>query len=173
VDTLNTSKADAIRKAMQLKHEGLTNKDIVIKLNALGYRNPKTLKPWSKGMLQYRLSGIKRNDEQEVKARCEAIKLRLQGVKIQQIVLKLKGAGFVNMRSNQPYGLFHVNQWVKGIAPTSLASAKLRAIELSNAGLYPSQISKQLADEGLVNTHTGKPYSKSGISNWVLGYRYG
>jgi hypothetical protein len=53
---------------MQLKYEGLTNKDIVIQLNALGYRNPKTLKPWSKGMLQYRLSGIKRNDEQEVKA---------------------------------------------------------------------------------------------------------
>ncbi len=169
---MNTSKADAITKAMQLKHEGLTNKDIVIKLNALGYRNPKTLKPWSKGMLQYRLSGIKRNDEQEVKARCEAIKLRLRGIKIKEIVLELKEAGFINMRSNQPYGLFHVNQWVKGIAPTSLASAKLRAIELSNAGLYPSQISKQLADEGLVNTHTGKPYSKSGISNWVLGYRY-
>ena len=83
---MNTSKADAITKAMHLKQQGLTNKDIVIKLNALGYRNPKTLKPWSKGMLQYRLSGIKRNDKQEVKARCEAIKLRMQGVKIKDIV---------------------------------------------------------------------------------------
>ena len=169
---MNTSKADAIKKAMQLKHQGLTNKSIVIKLNALGYRNPKTLKPGSKGMLQYRLSGIQRNDDQEVKARCEAIKLRLQGIRIKKIVLMLNNRGFVNMRINKPYGLYHVNQWVKGIAPMSLAQAKIRAIELSNAGLYPSQISKQLADEGLINTHTGKPYSKSGINNWVLGYRY-
>ena len=164
---MNTSKAGAIRKALELKQIGYTNKSIVKQLADLGYYNPNTLKPWTAGMIRRRLHGLNAESENDSKARLEAIKLREQGYRIKHIVLALESDGYINLRTGNPFGLYSVNQWLKGIEPVALAKAKVLARELADCGLYPAKISRSLAEMGYTNLDTGKPYSKSGIENWI------
>ena len=164
---MNTSKADAIKKALELKQIGHTNKGIIKQLAEMGYYNPKTLKPWTPGMIQRRLADLNIENDNDTKARLEAIRLREQGYRIKHIVLVLKADGFINFRTDKPFGLYTLNQWLNGIEPVALAKAKLLAKELDALGFYPAKISRTLANMGYVNLDTGKPYSKSGIVNWV------
>ncbi len=164
---MNTVQADAIKKAIELKKIGHMNKDIIKQLAEMGYYNPKTLRPWTAGMIQRRLSDLNIENDNDTKARCEAIRLREQGYKIKHIVLVLEAEGYINFRTNKPFGLYTLNQWLQGIQPVALAKAKLLAKELDASGFYPAKISKVLAEMGYINLDTGKPYSKSGIVNWV------
>ena len=164
---MNTSKTDAIKKAYELKAIGHTNKTIVKQLAEMGYYNPRTLKPWTKGMLQRRLADFTSESNNDSIARKEAIRLRENGYKIKHVVLALEADGFINLRTNKPFGLYNVNQWLVGIQPLAIAKAKAITKELNASGLYPIKIVKVLTEMGFVNLDTGKPYGQTTIIRWL------
>jgi hypothetical protein len=164
---MNTNKQDAISMAIKLKRKGLLNRQIVRELDALGYRNPKTLKPWTKGLVQKKVEGIYPDKDSEALAQARALKIREQGLTIVQIVKQLEQEGFISYWTQRPFGLSAVTRWVNNIEPSYKSRAKKRALELFDEGVYLAEIVRVLAKEGLINKLTGKPYSKSSLYNWI------
>jgi hypothetical protein len=156
--------------AIKLKRKGLLNKQIVRELDALGYRNPKTLKPWSKSLVDKHIRDIKPDVDIDAIAEAKAIEYRIEGHKLIDVAQLLKQDGFINIRTGKPYGMHRVNQWLGGIEPRHLTEAKAKAEELADGKNYPTAISRKLAELGYINKHTGKPYSKSAIENWLYAW---
>jgi len=164
---MNTNKQDAIKMAIKLRKQGLYHRQIVRELDVLGYRNPKTLKPWTKSLVQKKVEGIYPDTDSEALARARAFKLREKGLTIVQVVKQLEQDGFISYWTRKPYGLSAVNRWLNNIEPSYKTQAKKRALELSDEGVYLAEIVRVLAKEGLINKLTGKPYCKSALSNWL------
>lgn len=167
---MNTNKLDAIKMAIKLKRKGLLNKHVVNELAALGYRNPNTKKPWSKSLVDKHIRDIKPDVDMDAIAEAKAIEYRIKGHKLKEVAQLLKQDGFINIKTSKPYGMHRVNQWLGGIEPRHLTEAKTKAEELADGKLYPTAISKKLAELGYINKHTGKPYSKSAIENWLYAW---
>lgn len=167
---MNTNKLDAIRMAIKLKRKGLLNKQVVNELAVLGYRNPKTLKPWSKSLVDKHINDIKPDVDIDAIAEAKAIEYRIEGHKLIEVAQLLKQDGFVNIRTGKPYGMHKMNEWLNGIEPRHLTEAKAKAEELADGKSYPTAISRKLAELGYINKHTGKPYSKSAIENWLYAW---
>jgi exonuclease V gamma subunit len=167
---MNTNRQDAIKMAIKLKRKGLLDKQIVRELGALGYRNPKTLKPWTKGLVGKRIRDIKPDVDTDAIAKAMAIEYRIEGHQLKDVAQLLKQDGFINIRTGKPYGMHKVNEWLNGIEPRHLTEAKAKAQELADGKNYATAISKKLAELGYINKYTGKPYSKSAIENWLYAW---
>ena len=168
---MNTNKLDAIKMAIKLKRKGLLNKEIVIKLDELGYRNPKTLKPWTKSLVCNRTAHIVRKVNPELDAIHSAKYLKsVGGYTVKQIVNIFKHDGFINPRTQRPYEYFTINKWVAGIRPVSTGLAIKKARDLKKQGFTVTQIKREIDRCNIINERTGKPYSKSAIENWLRKY---
>lgn len=165
---MNTNKTDAIKMAIKLKRKGLMIKEIVIKLDELGYRNPKTLKPWTKSLVLNKTGHIVRKVNPELNAIDSAKYLKsVSGYTVKQIVNIFKQDGFINPRTKRPYEYFTINKWVTGIRPTCLGLASKKARDLRRQGFTITQIKHELVRCNIINERNGKPYTKGAIENWL------